>query len=362
MNAQLHRRRVSTAALLTALSLIVGAGAASAIPGDESNALAVRNAASTVAPEDGDHSHNDADENGDLHSSDASIHHRVASTDTCTQPGTQVEDADQAHNDADAQGDIQSSVNSIHKRDLLPACPNPGTTGGGTDTTQTGGTGGTGGSGGTGSGVDSTTKAPAVTPPTSATNPTATTPTDVPSSVTPDADKPATTPAKGRKPTSVNSGSLTANGCPTSAVGPRAIGSISLAGVAVPLKPVAIPASGVFTPLGSAAVASVSRAHQPLSAKQGTTLIAWHNTYGRNCDGALNVLLQKRIGDTFKLRSASGAVTTFRIKTIGTVAKGAYPDKWFRMTGPRQLVLMTCANLLRGQYMSNKVYIAVPVA
>ena len=111
----------------------------------------------------------------------------------------------------------------------------------------------------------------------------------------------------------------------------------------------------------SAAIASFSLAHQPLTAKQGSTVIAWHSTYGRNCTGTLNVLLSKRVGSTFVLRTASGSATTYRIKSINEVAKGAYPDSWFRLSGPRQLVLMTCSNLVRGQYRSNTVVVAVPV-
>ena len=130
--------------------------------------------------------------------------------------------------------------------------------------------------------------------------------------------------------------------------------------VTVGIKKVRMSADGELDAAPSNKVASVVTDWRPLSATSGTTVLLWHSRFGAGCNGTLNVLFDKRIGDTFKIVDAKGTATVYEVAAINTVAKGKYWDAWFRYDGPRQLTLVTCTGLLDGEFTQNYVITAVP--
>jgi hypothetical protein len=148
--------------------------------------------------------------------------------------------------------------------------------------------------------------------------------------------------------------------CPSTAVGGAAVGSITFGSVSVPLKSATYRAQGVFHPPASAKIATISRRHQPLNASEGTTFIAWHVRWNKGCNGTLNPLAFKPVGYVFTTTDASGAVQRWVIQSSFKVKKGRYQRAWFTENGPRQLVLITCSDLIGGKFRKNRVIIAVP--
>lgn len=284
--------------------------------------------ASSATTEDGDHAKVkngvDADVNGDLHSNVNSIHHRTGVSCTAGSGGT-TDDGDSAAEkdgvDADATGDLHSNVNSIHHRTVN--CP---TNSDGTPVVPADG------------GVNA-----------------------VPLSSTSN-NKSVQKAPKIVVPKWAAGGSVKSmNACKLASPGAKQLGSIQVGGTTVPLLSKAMHKSGGFTPHNAIGVASVSSSHRGIDAKTGTTFIAWHRTYGSGCNGKLNAILDKRVGDTFALTSSAGKATQFRITAVYTIAKGKFAQRWFRNSGPRQVVLMTCANLIKGKYVGNKVIVGVPL-
>lgn len=148
--------------------------------------------------------------------------------------------------------------------------------------------------------------------------------------------------------------------CPSAAVGGKAVGSITVGDVTVPLKSATYRKGGVFHPPASAKIATISRRHQPLNASEGTTFIVWHVRWNKGCNGTLNPLATKSAGFEFTTIDADGAVQRWVLTDNFTVKKGHYRHAWFTENGPRQLVLITCADLVGGKFRRNRVLIAVP--
>lgn len=150
--------------------------------------------------------------------------------------------------------------------------------------------------------------------------------------------------------------------CPPATVGGKAVGKIVVGSVTVAIKRVHQGADGSLDSVPTNKVASVVAEWQPLTAKSGTTVLLWHSRFGVGCDGALNVLFEKKIGDTFVVIDAKGVRRTYEIAAINTVPKGKYWDSWFEWTGVRQLTLITCTGLIGGKFTQNFVITALPVA
>ncbi len=150
--------------------------------------------------------------------------------------------------------------------------------------------------------------------------------------------------------------------CPPSTVGGKTIGWIEFDDVRVPLKKVNAPAGGELDPPATARAAGVTRQHQPLLARGGTTVIAWHVRYGKGCDGTLNPLLDKPRGSTFDIVTAAGMRETYALRSRTTVPRGAYRPEWFRSNGSPQVALFTCADPRGGKYQKTTALFAEPVA
>lgn len=113
-------------------------------------------------------------------------------------------------------------------------------------------------------------------------------------------------------------------------------------------------------PPSSPANAGVSARHNPLSATSGSSIVTWHVNYN-GCAGALNPITKKDIGFTFSIKDEKGESTKYKIVENYTVPKGSYLPEWFELTGPRQIVLVTCTGkFVKGHYQDNLVLIARP--
>lgn len=154
--------------------------------------------------------------------------------------------------------------------------------------------------------------------------------------------------------------SLPAKACPPATVGGKSVGKIVVGSVTVPIKKVRMAKDGSLDSVATNKVASVVTEWQPLHAKSGTTVLLWHSRFGSGCDGTLNLLMAKSVGDTFAVVDAKGVRRTYEIAAVNTVPKGRYWDDWFRWDGPRQLTLVTCTGLVDGVFTQNLVITAVP--
>lgn len=148
--------------------------------------------------------------------------------------------------------------------------------------------------------------------------------------------------------------------CPSASVGRPAVGEITVGDSRVPVKPVRFRGS-TLKPPPSARVAGLSRAHAPLNAEAGTTVLTWHVRYGKQCPGALNDLIRMPLGSTFEVTDEDGRIAEYRIASRTRVPKGRYPVAWFAQTGPRRLALFTCGRLRNGEFRSTVAIFAEPV-
>lgn len=151
-----------------------------------------------------------------------------------------------------------------------------------------------------------------------------------------------------------------AESCPSASVGGKTIGSVGVNQRTVPVKSITYPAGGVLTPPPSAMVAGASDRHRPLHAQRGSTVIAWHVRYGKDCPGALNPLLKLRPGETFRVTDERGGQKTYQVTEQIRVPRGEYDPQWFQLGGPRRLTFMTCTDLRRGEFRTTAVVIASP--
>ena len=149
--------------------------------------------------------------------------------------------------------------------------------------------------------------------------------------------------------------------CPSDRVGGKTIGWIEFDDVKVPLKSVTYPAGGALDPPASAEVAGVSTRHQPLLARQGSTVIAWHVRYGKGCSGALNPLLNREMGSTFDIVTRNGDRQEYRLVDKEKVKRGRYKPEWFRTNGAPQVSLFTCSDLTDGKFRTTTALFAEPI-
>lgn len=159
----------------------------------------------------------------------------------------------------------------------------------------------------------------------------------------------------------VNAPASTAAICPPTSVDGKTIGTISVGKVKVLVKNVDYPEGEALSPPKSPLNAGISIRHQPLSATSGSSIIVWHINYN-GCQGKLNVINSKKKGFTFKVKDEAGKIQKYAVTSKYQVRKGNYKSEWFMLTGPRQLVMVTCiGKVVDGHYLDNLVVIATPV-
>jgi hypothetical protein len=149
--------------------------------------------------------------------------------------------------------------------------------------------------------------------------------------------------------------------CPPASTGGPTVATITVKGKTVPIKSVTFRNGQALNPPATNLAAGISARNAPLRAKKGTTIITWHVRYGVGCNGALNPVLKMPIGSTFTTREANGAERTFKITKKFVVPKTGLKNSWFRKNGPHRLVLLTCADLVDGQFRKTEAVIAAPV-
>jgi hypothetical protein len=138
------------------------------------------------------------------------------------------------------------------------------------------------------------------------------------------------------------------------------VGSIAVGSTSMQIKSFTYPAGGVMEPQKTTTAAGLSDRHMPLSSKVGTSVIAWHRDYD-GCVNALNIFMEKSVGDTFKITDENGQTVKYRLTLIKDVGKGDYKSSWFTLIGPRQIAMFTCTGVFKsGHYEKNVVFIAVP--
>lgn len=160
--------------------------------------------------------------------------------------------------------------------------------------------------------------------------------------------------------TSLGVPSTTAAYCPPGKVDGKTVGKINVGDVKVNLKNVDYPEGKDLNPPKSPLNAGVSIRHQPLSAETGSSIIVWHINYN-GCQGKLNVINNKKRGYKFNVIDENGKSVEYAISKKIQVKKGKYDPMWFMLSGPRQLVLVTCTGkVVKRSYTDNLVIIATP--
>lgn len=150
--------------------------------------------------------------------------------------------------------------------------------------------------------------------------------------------------------------------CPPSKSDGKTVGIIQVEKVRVNIKNVDYPEGQELIPPKSPLNAGVSIRHQPLSAQSGSTIIVWHVNYN-GCQGKLNVVNNKNVGFRFNVTDEQGETLTYEIAKRLKVKKGNYDPDWFMLSGPRQLVLVTCTGkVVNRSYTDNLVIIATPIS
>ena len=154
--------------------------------------------------------------------------------------------------------------------------------------------------------------------------------------------------------------SASAAKCPAGKSDGKTIGNIKVGSLTVPVKSVTYPLSGELNPPISPLNAGVSARHNPLEAKEGSSIIVWHINY-KGCVGKLNPITESKVGAKFSVVDEMGTTQSYKIASKTTVALGDYKPEWFRLDGPRQLVFVTCGGkVVKGHYTRNQILIAVP--
>lgn len=139
---------------------------------------------------------------------------------------------------------------------------------------------------------------------------------------------------------SATSSSAAAN-CPPPDAQAKTVGKIKVDNVVVDVKNVDYPKGKTLNPPRSPLVAGVSIRHKPLSSPTGSSLIVWHVTYN-GCRGKLNKIIDKKKGFAFEVTDEKGEKTKYAISKRIQVKRGKYDPNWFLLSGPRQLVMVTC--------------------
>jgi LPXTG-site transpeptidase (sortase) family protein len=124
--------------------------------------------------------------------------------------------------------------------------------------------------------------------------------------------------------------------------------------------------NGVITLPESSKVAEYTDA-SPISATEGSTVIAGHVNFEDGSAGALEPLHKVTKGTPVYATDASGKVHKYKVTKLDVLEKQAIPFDVFRTTGARQLVIVTCggeAEKVNGvlAYTHNVVVTAEPVS
>jgi hypothetical protein len=153
-----------------------------------------------------------------------------------------------------------------------------------------------------------------------------------------------------------------AQSCPPASVGGRTVAVITVDGVKVPVKSITFVNGGPLDPPHTNKAAGISARNRPLDARKGSTVITWHVRYGPGCPGALNALTRLPLGSTFTAGRVGTAPATYRITARESYPKGTIKASWFRHSGPRKLMLITCDDYAGGVFRRTMAIQAVPVA
>jgi hypothetical protein len=141
----------------------------------------------------------------------------------------------------------------------------------------------------------------------------------------------------------------------------KTMGSMIADGISTVVKSASYPAGGVFDPPESPLAIGLSTRHQPLSASEGSSLLVWHVNYN-GCQGKINFITKKKVGYKFTMIDELANLREYQISSIQTVPVKKYKAEWFRLSGQRQLVFVTCAGkVVKGHHTQNLVIIATPV-
>ncbi len=149
--------------------------------------------------------------------------------------------------------------------------------------------------------------------------------------------------------------------CPPASLGGPAVGYVKAGKAKVALKSITYKRGGALDPPATNKVAGISKRSAKIGAKRGTTIITWHVRYGYGCNGKLNTVLKMPIGSTFTAQKLGKEPITYRIVKKVTVPKGKHKRSWFTLAGKPRLILLTCADLTGGKFISTTAVIAVPV-
>jgi len=149
--------------------------------------------------------------------------------------------------------------------------------------------------------------------------------------------------------------------CPPATVGGPTIAEVNVGKKTVPVKSVTYKKGGTLDPPATNKAAGLSKRNAPLHAKHGSTVITWHVRYGPGCPGALNRLITMPLGSTFTVGKIGKTPKAYEITERIKIKQTGLKSKWFRRDGTRQLVLITCADLVGGVFTKTTVIIAKPV-
>lgn len=140
----------------------------------------------------------------------------------------------------------------------------------------------------------------------------------------------------------------------------KTMGTMIADGISAVVKSANYPAGGVFDPPESPLAIGLSARHQPLSATSGSSLLVWHVNYS-GCQGKINFMMKKKAGYTFSMIDETATIKEYKISSVQIVPVGKYKPEWFRLSGPRQLVFVTCTGkVVKGHHTQNHVIIATP--
>lgn len=149
--------------------------------------------------------------------------------------------------------------------------------------------------------------------------------------------------------------------CPPISKNTKSMGLMIGDGITTQVKSANYPAGGVFDPPESPLAIGLSARHQPLSATEGSSLLVWHISYS-GCQGRINYLTKKKVGYEFTIVDERAGSRDYKISSIQIIPVGKYNKDWFALSGPRQLVFVTCTGrVVKGHHTQNWVMIATPV-
>lgn len=155
--------------------------------------------------------------------------------------------------------------------------------------------------------------------------------------------------------------SASAAKCPPISTNTKTMGTMIADGISTVVKSANYPAGGVFDPPESPLAIGLSSRHQPLSSPFGSSLLVWHISYS-GCQGRINFMTKKKVGYQFSMIDELANIRDYKITEIRTVKVGNYKREWFRLSGPRQLVFVTCTGrVVNRHHTQNLVIIASPV-